>query len=64
MPFVRWANVEENVRTRQATDNKIIRDMRFSCWVTKATDIHLDYVILIVFPRQQWLHERASMISY
>jgi len=38
--------------------------MRFACWKTKATDIHSDYVILIAFPRQQWLHERASIIRY
>ena len=28
----------------------------------KATDTHLECVILIAFPLQQWLHERASML--
>jgi hypothetical protein len=46
---------------RQATDDNIIRCMRFACWITKATDTHSQYVILIAFPRQQWLRERASM---
>jgi hypothetical protein len=46
---------------RQATDDNIIRRMRFACWITKATDTHLEYVILIAFTRQQWLRERASM---
>jgi hypothetical protein len=32
--------------------------------ITKATDTHSDYVILIAFPRQQWLRERASMLLY
>jgi hypothetical protein len=29
----------------------------------KATDTHSEYVILIAFPRQQWLPERDSMLS-
>ena len=28
--------------------------MRVACWITKATDTHSEYVILIAFPRQQW----------
>jgi hypothetical protein len=47
--------------TRQATDDNIIRRMRFACWVTKATDTHSEYVILLAFPRQEWLRERASL---
>jgi len=27
---------------------------------TKATNIHSEYLILLAFPRQQWLHDRAS----
>jgi len=30
----------------------------------KATNTHSEYVILIAFPRQQWLHERASVLRY
>jgi hypothetical protein len=45
----------------QATEDNIIRRMRFACWITKATDTHSEYVIVIAFPRQQWLRERASM---
>ena len=30
----------------------------------KATNTHLDYVILIAFSQRQWLHERASMLRY
>jgi len=36
--------------------------MRSSYWITKAASTH--YVILIAFPMQQWLHERASMLRY
>ena len=30
-----------------------------ACWISKATDIHSEYVILIAFSLQQWLHDRA-----
>jgi hypothetical protein len=49
-------------RTRQATDDNIIRRMRFACWITKATDTHSEYVIATAFAKQQWLRERASML--
>jgi hypothetical protein len=49
---------------RQATDDNTIQRMRFACWITKATDTHSEYVILIVFPRQQWLRERPSVLRY
>jgi hypothetical protein len=55
--------VEKYGRAGQATDDNVIRRMRFACWITKATDTHSEYVILINFPRQQWLGERASMLS-
>jgi hypothetical protein len=45
---------------RQATD--IIRRIHFVCWIIKSADTHSESVILIAFPRQQWLHERASMV--
>ena len=52
---------EKYGRARQATDDNIIRRTRFAFWITKATDPHSEYVILIVFPRQQLLCESASM---
>ena len=36
--------------------------MRIACWIPKAINTHSDYVILIAFLLQQWLHERASII--
>ena len=56
----------EKYRTAgQATDDSIIiRRMRFLCWVTKATDTHSEYEILIGFLRQQWVHERALMLRF
>jgi hypothetical protein len=38
--------------------------MRIACWMPEATNTYLAYVILIAFPLQQWLHERASMLRY
>jgi hypothetical protein len=47
-----------------AISNNIIRRMRIASWIPKATDTHSEYVILIAFPLQQWLHERASVLRY
>jgi len=33
--------------------------VRIAFWVTKATEMYSEYVLLIAFPRQQWLYERA-----
>ena len=38
--------------------------MRFACSTTKGTDTHSEWVIVIDFPRQQWLRERASVLRY
>jgi hypothetical protein len=54
--------VEKYCRADQATDDNIVWCMRFACWIPKATDTHSEYVILIAFPTQQWLHKCASML--
>ena len=36
--------------------------MRLECCVTKTTNTHSEYVILISFPRQQWLRPVAWML--
>jgi hypothetical protein len=38
--------------------------MRIACWIPKATDTHSYSEILIAFPLQQWLYERAWMLRY
>jgi hypothetical protein len=35
-----------------------------ACWIHKATNTHSEYVILIVFPWKQCLHERNSTLRY
>ena len=54
-----WKNMVQRSRP-QITRGR----MRIACWITKATNTHSEYVILIAFPLQQWLHERASMLCY
>jgi len=34
------------------------------CWIPKTTNTRLEYVMLIAFPLQQWLHKSASMLCY
>ena len=47
----------------KSTDFTQVR-IRFASWITKTTDTHSEYVILIAFTRQQWLRERTSMLRY
>jgi hypothetical protein len=38
--------------------------MRLAFRIPKATDTHSEYLIIIAFPLQQWLQERASELRY
>ena len=54
-----WKSIVELVRLQMT-----IWRMRIACWVTKATNTHSKYAILIAVPRQQWMHERVSLLRY
>ena len=54
--------MEECSTAGQATDDNIV--MRFVCRILKTTNTHSEYVLLITFPLQQWLHKRASVLHY
>jgi hypothetical protein len=54
-----WKHFVERGRPQMTT-----RHMRISFWVPKATNTYSQYVILIIFPLQQWLQELASMLRY
>jgi len=54
-----WKNIVERGRPQMA-----IWRIRFACWIPKATNTHLQYVIFTAFPLLQWLHERASTLRY
>ena len=54
-----WKNLVEPDR-RQMT----VWCMGVACWITKATDTHSEYVILIVFLRQQVSRKSAPVVGY
>jgi hypothetical protein len=51
-------------RARGVTDDHMIRRMRVTCWITKATGTHSEYVILIALPWQQCFRERVSLLLF
>jgi hypothetical protein len=59
-----WDYVRKPGTARQATDGNIKQRMLLSCWITKPINTNSEYVILIAFPRQQWLRERVSMLRH
>ena len=38
--------------------------MHIACWIPKAIEKHPEYVILLDFPSQQWLHECVSALRF
>jgi len=38
--------------------------MRIACWIIKTTNEHSGCAILSVCPRQQWLHQIATILGY
>jgi len=55
--------LEKYGTARQATGDNVIWQMRVAWWITKTTDTHSEYVILIAFPLQQRIRERAPILS-
>jgi hypothetical protein len=54
---IMWKNIVERGRPQMT-----IWRIRLSCWIPKAKNTHSEYVIFIVFPLQQWLHEHTSVL--
>jgi hypothetical protein len=54
-----WKNIAEQGRPQMA-----IWRVRIACWIPQATNTRTRCVILIAFPLQQWLRERASVLRY
>ena len=54
-----WKNIVQQGRPQMA-----IWRTRIACRIPKATNTHSEYVILIAFPRQQWLCERVTVLRY
>jgi len=55
---IMWKNIVEPSRP-QIT----IWRMRIASWIPKATNTHSQYVILIAFPLQQWLHVHCCLVG-
>ena len=49
-----WKNIVQPDRPP-----KVIWCVGFASWIPKAKNIHSEYVILIAFTLNQWLHESA-----
>jgi len=54
--------VEKYGRVRQATDDNIIWHINFAYKITKATNTHSEYVMLIAFPWKNWLCVNVTCI--
>ena len=54
---IMWKNLVEPGRPQMT-----IWRMRITCCILKATNTHSEYITLIAFPLQQWLHEDAYVI--
>jgi hypothetical protein len=47
---IMWKNIVEPDMPQMT-----VQRMRIACWIPEATDTGSEYVMLVVFPRQQWL---------
>jgi len=54
-----WKNTVQPERPQMT-----IWRVRIACWIPRAKNTRSEYVILIAFPLQQWLHAAASMLRY
>ena len=54
-----WKNIVEPDKPQMT-----IWGMHIACWIHMATNTLTEYVILIAFPLQQWMHEHPSMLHY
>ena len=57
---ITWTNMVQPERSQV-----IIRRMSIAFCITKATDTHSEYVIILIsFPLQQWLQDCATIVRY
>jgi hypothetical protein len=54
-----WENIVDPGRPQMT-----IWPTHIACWIPKSKNMLSEYVTLIDFPLQQWLHERASVLCY
>ena len=60
--------MDDHGTAREATDGNTVQHRKYAICIPgiqgKNTDTHSEYLILITFPPQRWLRERASMLRY
>jgi hypothetical protein len=56
---IMWKNTVQPERPQMT-----IWRMRIASWILNTTNTHSQYVILVAFQLQQWLHERTSILRY
>jgi hypothetical protein len=54
---IKWKNTGQPDRPQMTIWRK-----RIACWIPNATNTYSEYVIVIVFLLQQWLHEHACLL--
>jgi hypothetical protein len=59
-----WHNVERYGTARQATNDIIIWRIRFAYWYIRLEKHTQNMYYLLLFPLQQWLQERVSVLGY
>jgi hypothetical protein len=62
--FSLWDGMDKQGAAGQATDDNIIWHMHFASWITKAKNIHPEYVTIVTFALKQWFNECASVLHY
>ena len=58
------ANAEKCDRARQDTGDSIMQHLLIACWITEATNTLSEYVILVAFPWQQWIHKHTLVLYF
>jgi len=57
--YIRWENT-----VQRGNPHMIVWLMSIEWWIRKVKNIHSQYVTLTVFPLQQWLHGRGSLLRH
>jgi len=55
---VGWKNI-----VKRGGSHMIKWSVRVACWIPKATNTRPEYVLCVVFPLQQWLHEEHLSVT-
>jgi hypothetical protein len=54
----------KSYHSRETVEECCVAGKGFACWITKAKNTRSECVILVAFPRQQWLRERTTILRF